>query len=153
MCGICGFLHTDNNKKAEPEILKKMTDAIIHRGPDSEGFYAQDNVAIGMRRLKIIDLESGNQPIYNENKDISGKEVYNIISDTVVGFNNRKSDNNLQAGITIVVMLISCVLGGMFWGAEGFVFGLLGGAFLGIIVSGIYIMVYRFIKHASGDHE
>ena len=79
MCGITGFVDK-KPKNEKKEILKKMMDKIIHRGPDSDGMYADDNVGLGFRRLSIIDLKSGDQPIYNEKKDkmiIYNGEVYN----------------------------------------------------------------------------
>ena len=79
MCGIAGFISTKENKK---KIIKDMTDKIIHRGPDAEGFYVDDNVALGHRRLSIIDLSSGDQPIYNEDKSmvvIFNGEIYNFV--------------------------------------------------------------------------
>ena len=79
MCGIAGFV---NDKKGKKEIIKKMTDKIIHRGPDAEGFYIDDEVALGHRRLSIIDLSSGNQPIYNEDKTVVtvfNGEIYNYL--------------------------------------------------------------------------
>jgi len=69
MCGIAGFIYKEPNKKAETSILKSMLDKIIHRGPDEEGVYINKNVALGMRRLNIIDLTTGSQPIFNQNKD------------------------------------------------------------------------------------
>ena len=53
------------------DVLKKMTAVITHRGPDSEGFYIDDSVNMGFRRLSIIDLDSGHQPIYNEDKTLA----------------------------------------------------------------------------------
>ncbi len=79
MCGITGFIDKQNPKK---EIIKKMTDRIIHRGPDAEGYYIDDNIALGHRRLSIIDLKGGDQPIYNEDKSIVvifNGEIYNFI--------------------------------------------------------------------------
>lgn len=79
MCGIVGFIDKSKNKK---KIIKKMSDKIIHRGPDSEGFYLDDNVALAHRRLSIIDLSSGTQPMYNEDKSIVivfNGEIYNYI--------------------------------------------------------------------------
>ena len=67
MCGIAGYI---SDKKPTKKIIKSMTDRIAHRGPDGEGFYLDDNIALGHRRLAIIDLETGDQPIYNEDKDI-----------------------------------------------------------------------------------
>ena len=63
MCGITGFINL-NREPASPVILKKMTDAIAHRGPDGEGQWVEDNVGIGHRRLAIIDLSpAGHQPM------------------------------------------------------------------------------------------
>lgn len=79
MCGIAGFISNDKNKK---DLIKKMTDKIIHRGPDAEGYYTDNNIALGHRRLSIIDLSSGDQPIYNEDKSIVvvfNGEIYNYL--------------------------------------------------------------------------
>jgi asparagine synthase (glutamine-hydrolysing) len=76
MCGIVGYIGYGNQK-----ILKKMTDSINYRGPDDEGFYFKKNVGLGMRRLRIIDLVGGKQPIYNEDKSvivIFNGEIYNF---------------------------------------------------------------------------
>ena len=77
MCGIAGYV---SDKKPTKKVLKAMTDRIKHRGPDGEGFYLDENVALGHRRLAIIDLETGSQPIYNEDKNIVvvfNGEIYN----------------------------------------------------------------------------
>ena len=79
MCGFCGF-KDQLNEKDKKKIIKKMADRIIHRGPDSDGYYVDKNVALGFRRLSIIDLEGGNQPLYNEDKSIVivfNGEIYN----------------------------------------------------------------------------
>jgi asparagine synthase (glutamine-hydrolysing) len=79
MCGITGFVSKEKNKK---EIIKKMADRIKHRGPDAEGYYTDDLVALGHRRLSIIDLESGVQPMFNEDDNlvvIFNGEIYNYI--------------------------------------------------------------------------
>ena len=74
MCGFCGF--SDKTKKNEKKkIIKDMADRIIHRGPDSDGYYIDDNIALGFRRLSIIDLKGGNQPLYNEDNEIIGNIV------------------------------------------------------------------------------
>lgn len=81
MCGIVGFIdkkHPDEKK----QIIKKMADRIAHRGPDGEGYYVDDNIALGHRRLSIIDLSTGDQPIYNEDKSkviVFNGEIYNYI--------------------------------------------------------------------------
>ena len=66
----------------EIDILKKMTDTIVHRGPDEAGFFDDDNINLGMRRLSIIDVDSGQQPIHNEDKSlwlVANGEIYNYI--------------------------------------------------------------------------
>ena len=77
MCGIAGFAEKNN---ADKETLEKMMDAIIHRGPDGSGEYVDDTVALGHRRLSIIDLEGGKQPMENEDGTmvcIFNGEIYN----------------------------------------------------------------------------
>ena len=79
MCGICGSVGYDNGSL----LVKKMTAAMVHRGPDSSGFLAGGPVQLGMRRLKIIDLETGDQPIYNEDGSVAvvlNGEIYNFQS-------------------------------------------------------------------------
>ena len=61
MCGIAGIAGARS-----PELLRSMTAALIHRGPDDEGFFADGDVALGMRRLSILDLSTGRQPISGE---------------------------------------------------------------------------------------
>lgn len=78
MCGFVGFTKNLVNQK---KVLTQMMDTIIHRGPDSGGQYISDDVALGFRRLSIIDLEGGHQPIYNEDKTIAivfNGEIYNF---------------------------------------------------------------------------
>jgi len=82
MCGITGFLHFDKERKADTNKLKSMTDIIKHRGPDREGFYINENIGIGHRRLSIIDLNTGDQPMFSDDKGIVivlNGEVYNYI--------------------------------------------------------------------------
>ena len=68
MCGIAGFALLDRN--AEMPLLRAMCDEIRHRGPDDEGFHIDGNCAIGMRRLSIIDLSTGHQPMSNEDGSV-----------------------------------------------------------------------------------
>ena len=77
MCGINGIISKNKDKNKQ---IKNMNNIIIHRGPDSEGTYIDDYVALGHRRLAIIDIKNGNQPIYNEDKSIVivyNGEIYN----------------------------------------------------------------------------
>lgn len=79
MCGICGFVSNMLNKDKEITI-NKMMDKMLHRGPDERGKYTDSNVALGFRRLSIIDLEEGSQPIFNEDGSkilIFNGEIYN----------------------------------------------------------------------------
>ena len=77
MCGFCGF----TGQIATPEeILERMKNKIIHRGPDSGGSHIETGIAMGFRRLSFLDLEGGHQPIYNETKDMVitfNGEIYN----------------------------------------------------------------------------
>lgn len=82
MCGISGFIHFDQDRPAEYSIIKKMTDVISYRGPDGEGFHIQKNVALGHRRLSILDLDTGNQPMLSEDQDlvlVFNGEIYNYL--------------------------------------------------------------------------
>jgi asparagine synthase (glutamine-hydrolysing) len=65
MCGIAGVLHTDGTS-TDARLIRRMTESIAHRGPDASGFYVQGEVALGHRRLSIIDLATGDQPMANE---------------------------------------------------------------------------------------
>jgi asparagine synthase (glutamine-hydrolysing) len=82
MCGIAGYINYSRDAKASREVTKKMTDIIRHRGPDGEGFHVNNNIALGHRRLSIIDLFKGSQPMYSQNKTIVivfNGEIYNYI--------------------------------------------------------------------------
>lgn len=75
MCGIAGYVG-----RGDREILQRMTDAIAHRGPDDEGFFVSGDVGMGFRRLAIIDLAGGRQPMFNEDKTVTvtfNGEIYN----------------------------------------------------------------------------
>lgn len=77
---MCGFVGFTNNIRNTKEVLENMTETIRHRGPDSGGEYIDDKVALGFRRLSIIDLSMGSQPLYNEDKTIVlvfNGEIYN----------------------------------------------------------------------------
>lgn len=80
MCGIVGIAY-QKARLIEREILEKMNAAILHRGPDEDGFYVKENVGLAMRRLAIIDLSGGQQPIYNQDKTkaiVFNGEIYNF---------------------------------------------------------------------------
>ncbi len=80
MCGICGIVNFDRDEPVNREALFRMTDILAHRGPDDEGYFVEGNVGLGHRRLSIIDLSGGKQPIFNEDGSIAivfNGEVYN----------------------------------------------------------------------------
>ncbi len=79
MCGIVGFV-SKNSNSLDSSILERMNAAITHRGPDDDGFYMDEGVALGMRRLSIIDVAGGKQPIHNADKTkwiVFNGEIYN----------------------------------------------------------------------------
>lgn len=80
MCGIAGIFNFDRYHQVDMATVKRMCDSITHRGPDHEGFYQGEGIGLGIRRLSIIDLIGGNQPIFNEDKTIGvvfNGEIYN----------------------------------------------------------------------------
>jgi asparagine synthase (glutamine-hydrolysing) len=82
MCGICGLATADPAQTVEPGLLERMTEAVRYRGPDGEGFHRDAGVALGVRRLAINDLETGDQPISNEDGTITlvcNGEIYNFV--------------------------------------------------------------------------
>ena len=81
MCGIAGVVFRDPRHSVDRGLLGRMTDVIRHRGPDADGFHVGDGVGLGHRRLSIIDLSTGDQPIYNEDGSIAivfNGEIYNF---------------------------------------------------------------------------
>jgi len=79
MCGIAGCFDL-RGRPTEPSTLERMTGALVHRGPDSCGFFQEDGAALGFRRLSIIDLATGDQPLYSEDRNlvlICNGEIYN----------------------------------------------------------------------------
>src|SRR3989454_689504 len=80
MCGIVGIVHRERDRPVAPETLRRMCAAVRHRGPDDEGLFVDGAVGLGMRRLSIIDLSGGQQPIFNEDGSkviVFNGEVYN----------------------------------------------------------------------------
>src|SRR5258708_2737206 len=105
MCGICGIVTSGRIGQAERDAVLDMNHALQRRGPDGEGTFFSDNVALGMRRLAIIDLQGGWQPLYNEDQSIAlvaNGEIYNYIElrEQMIGLGHRprtKSDCELPA--------------------------------------------------------
>ena len=82
MCGIAGIVHFESDRGVEPETLRRMTRVLAHRGPDGEGLYVAGNVGLGHRRLAIIDLSTGNQPMLSKDQSLAlvfNGEIYNYL--------------------------------------------------------------------------
>ncbi|HEX2342014.1 MAG TPA: hypothetical protein VHI98_16180, partial [Vicinamibacterales bacterium] len=81
MCGIAGKFLYDPHVHVDADLLRTMTDAVTHRGPDAAGYYVGPGIGLGHRRLSIIDLATGDQPIGNEDGSIQvifNGEIYNF---------------------------------------------------------------------------
>ena len=81
MCGIAGIASANEAFRIDEETIHRMCEKIVHRGPDDEGIYVKDGVGLGMRRLSIIDLHGGHQPVFNEDRSIwvvFNGEIYNF---------------------------------------------------------------------------
>ncbi|HZC80448.1 MAG TPA: asparagine synthase (glutamine-hydrolyzing), partial [Nitrospiraceae bacterium] len=82
VCGIAGIIGAERDQRVNPSEIQRMCDTIVHRGPDDEGVFVQGNIGLGMRRLSIIDLSCGHQPIHNEDQTIwivFNGEIYNFL--------------------------------------------------------------------------
>ena len=80
MCGITGIIRWDNNS-VNSEYVRIMNNKLSHRGPDGEGYYNEEYLSLGHKRLSIIDLHTGDQPIFNEDRSIVvvfNGEIYNF---------------------------------------------------------------------------
>src|SRR5213594_3447959 len=80
MCGICGILYCGEERHVQRDTLAQMNAQIVHRGPDDDGFFVEGNVGLAMRRLSIIDIRTGQQPISNEDESlwiVYNGEIYN----------------------------------------------------------------------------
>ncbi|MGB6340700.1 MAG: hypothetical protein WBF32_13090, partial [Candidatus Aminicenantaceae bacterium] len=70
MCGICGTVNIEKGAPVSRSLLSSMCATIKHRGPDDEGIFVENNVGLGTRRLSIIDIEGGHQPLSNEDGSV-----------------------------------------------------------------------------------
>src|SRR5260370_37991661 len=80
MCGICGIFEFDRQEPFPDALIRRMSNTIVHRGPDDEGIYSGEGVGFGFRRLSIIDVGGGHQPISNEDGSLwvmLNGEIYN----------------------------------------------------------------------------
>ncbi len=81
MCGIAGVVSSVAGERIEANFVRRMCQAIVHRGPDDEGLFVKDGTGLGMRRLSIIDLAGGHQPVFNEDRSVwivFNGEIYNF---------------------------------------------------------------------------
>lgn len=104
MCGIVGIFNFSSRTSPDERVLHRMCNAIRHRGPDDEGFYIQAPVGLGMRRLSVIDLTTGHQPIHNEDKTlwiVFNGEIYNFQSLR----NELESEHNFTTATDTEVIL------------------------------------------------
>ncbi|HVR27651.1 MAG TPA: asparagine synthase (glutamine-hydrolyzing), partial [Candidatus Polarisedimenticolia bacterium] len=80
MCGVCGVFHSERARRVNRDLLVRMNQQIVHRGPDDDGFLVEENVGLAMRRLSIIDIQTGHQPLSNEDDSVwivFNGEIYN----------------------------------------------------------------------------
>jgi asparagine synthase (glutamine-hydrolysing) len=87
MCGICGLYNFRTGEPANEQLVHKMAVSIIHRGPDDEGYFVNGSIGLGMRRLSIIDLVSGKQPMSNETGSI-----WIVFNGEIYNFNDLRQD-------------------------------------------------------------
>src|SRR5262245_19583077 len=81
MCGICGQYNFSSQRPVEPETIRRMATSMFHRGPDDEGFYLEGPLGLGFRRLSIIDLAGGHQPMSDPEGSVwvvFNGEIYNF---------------------------------------------------------------------------
>ena len=80
MCGIVGIVHREKARPVPSDVIERMCTVLTHRGPDDHGVHVADGVGLGMRRLSIIDLPGGQQPVYTEDRSrilVFNGEIYN----------------------------------------------------------------------------
>src|SRR4029077_11767628 len=87
MCGICGQFNFASDEPVEPEIVRRMTDSIAHRGPDDDGYFVSGPLGLGFRRLSIIDLAGGHQPMSD-----AGETVWVILNGEIYNFKELRSE-------------------------------------------------------------
>src|SRR5580658_6771698 len=81
MCGIAGMVSAAAGERIESSEIHRMCEALVHRGPDDEGLFVKNGTGLGMRRLSVIDLAGGHQPMFNEDRSVwivCNGEIYNF---------------------------------------------------------------------------
>jgi asparagine synthase (glutamine-hydrolysing) len=105
MCGIVGYFDLRGEGRVEENILRRMAGALVHRGPDSDGFFCDRNAGLGTRRLSIIDLETGDQPVFNEDRSLvlsCNGEIFNY-RELRVGLEKRGHSFRTKTDIEVLV--------------------------------------------------
>lgn len=87
MCGVCGQFNFARNEPVEPETIRRMTDTMVHRGPDDDGYFVSGPLGLGFRRLSIIDLSGGHQPMSD-----AGKTVWVILNGEIYNFKELRAE-------------------------------------------------------------
>ena len=82
MCGIAGVVSATRESNITEALVRHMCDQIVHRGPDDEGILVQDGAGLGMRRLSIIDLAGGHQPVFNEDRTVESRQLIDAFVNT-----------------------------------------------------------------------
>src|SRR5260370_41721865 len=106
MCGIAGIVSSDRAQRIEEAVVHGMCQTIVHRGPDDEGIFVKQNTGLGMRRLSIIDLVGGHQPVFNEDRSVwivFNGEIYNFLQ---LRRRLQKSGQSLFAYSVTLVLLV-----------------------------------------------
>ena len=91
MCGIAGMVQTHPDGAVDSATIHRMCEAIVHRGPDDEGIFVKAGVGLGMRRLSIIDLAGGHQPVFNEDKTICDRIQWRDLQLSRVAFRTSRA--------------------------------------------------------------
>ena len=101
MCGIAGILNLDGHVSTDSSHIKRMADVMVHRGPNDEGFFVSGPIHLAHRRLSIIDLTSGRQPMFNEDNSmvvVFNGEIYNGNSKIPVRLSNHRCPHRIIGG-------------------------------------------------------
>src|SRR3954454_906184 len=99
MCGICGVVQLRGEPRpvVEPDVLDRMTDAMTHRGPNDRGTYRSPGVALGVRRLSIVDVAGGHQPLANEDGSVVAVQTGELYTHDEIGDGLRRQGHRFAS--------------------------------------------------------